>query len=361
MSQSSSSRPFAVCVQPAAAEFKTPGWAVAAPLNAWIEIPGTAGAGGSNIESYSGWAPLPDGRIVSTLNGGHGDGTRNSTVIINLLSDAPRWSEIGPPSPTNTYETAYREDGKPNTSHIYHSTMWVPTTNRVMRIGCKYVNGGGNTSFKTVDGFDLSTNRWDPAGTYPNLTSSDTGVGYHPILNQVLTVGSFFNPLTGAHTPITNNGNVPSLVRFPYSWDSTRKQFFGVQVGDGQRYSLSLGLVAVKIVGPVATAITIADSPAKTMFLNDLPEYAGMAYDPVNDQFLFYWGASEETRGRIFIIKPNNTTTWDMTLFNYQSGGVLPVAAAASGINSKFTYVPQLKGIVTLLSAKSNLYFMRTS
>jgi hypothetical protein len=206
-----------------------PAWAANAPLNAWVEVPGTSGAGGTNIESYSGWAKMPNGKIAITLAGGHTDGDRNSTAVIDMLADAPAWVEVGAPSPTHTYETAYQPDGKPTCSHIYTSAMWVPSTNRLMRIGAKFVSMSGNTSFGTVDGFNFATNTWDPAGTYVSVATGQAGTAYRPADNKVLMQGAgyFYDPVSGAQTPITPT-NQPLMPRFPWAWDSNRNQFFGI-------------------------------------------------------------------------------------------------------------------------------------
>jgi hypothetical protein len=121
-----------------------------------------------------------------------------------------------------------------------------------------------------------------------------------------------------------------------------------------------VGLVATKIVGTTATPITIADSAAKTQFLSDAPIYAAMEYDPINDCFLFYFGYGA-ARGRVYKIVPNNTNVWDMSLFSYGAGGVTPVTTVGSGILNKFSYVPELRGIVMMTDKSSNLYFMRTA
>lgn len=339
-----------------------PAWAASAPLNAWMEIPGTAGAGGTQINSYSGWAKLPNGKFAIALAGGHSDGTKNSVAVIDVLADAPAWVEVAKESPTHTYEVAYEADGKPTSSHTYYTTMWIPATNRLMRFGSMGVSIGGNTFFYTVDGFDLSTNKWDPARTYANVPYGMSGVGYNPVNGKVLLIGGggYHDPVTGTLTPITGNGGV-KMPRAPWAWDSIRNQFFGLCFGDNQEYSLFLGIVAVKIAGSAATQITIAPSAAATQFANDIPFYAAMEHDPVNDHFLFYSGSRNGTRGRIYKIKPNDTNTWEISIFAYGAGGITPVQTVSSGIMNKFSYVPALKGFVMMTTPGSNLYFMRTS
>jgi hypothetical protein len=85
-----------------------------------------------------------------------------------------------------------------------------------------------------------------------------------------------------------------------------------------------------------------------------------MDYDPVNDQFLFYCGQGSGA-GRIYVIKPNTTNTWDMSILPLAAGSPLPPPIAGNGVNGRFLYVPSLKGFVLLPNSASNLWFIRTS
>jgi hypothetical protein len=338
-----------------------PAWAANAPLNAWMEIPGTSGAGGTQIESFSGWAKLPNGKIAIALAGGHTDGTKNSVAVIDLLANAPAWVEVSPQSPTHTYEVAYEADGKPTSSHTYYTTMWIPATNRLMRFGAIAVSLSGNTNYFTVDGFNLANNTWDPAGTYANMPYGASGGGYNPVTGKVLAIfgQKYHDPVTGAVTNI-DTGNV-NLPRAPWVWDPVRNQFFGLCYGDNQEYSLSLGICAAKIVGNTMSQVTIAPSAAATQFAVDIPAYMALEHDPVNDCFLAYTGSRPGTAGRVYKITPNNTSKWDMSIFAYGAGGVTPVQTPGCGIMNKFSYIPELKGIVMMATKASNLYFMRTA
>lgn len=338
-----------------------PTWAAAAPLNAWMEIPGTSGAGGTQIESYSGWAKLPNGKIAIALAGGHTDGTKNSVAVIDLLANAPAWVEVSPQSPTHTYEVAYEADGKPTSAHTYYSTIYVPQRNRLMRFGAYGVSLSGNTHFPTVDGFNLATNTWDPAGTYPNISPAGYyGAAINPNTGDILLTGGakLYNPTTGVTSAVSIGSiNAP---RAPWVWDPVRNQFFGLCYGDNQEYSLNLGICAAKVVGSTMSQITIAASSAATQFASDIPFYAALEHDPANDCFLFYTGSRNGTAGRVYKITPNNTTVWDMSIFSYGSGGITPAQTVLSGIMNKFSYIPELKGIAMMATKNTNLYFLRT-
>jgi hypothetical protein len=338
-----------------------PAWASSAPLNAWMEIPGTAGAGGTQIESFSGWVKLPNGKIAIALAGGHSDGTKNSVAVIDMLANAPAWVEVSPESPTHTYEVAYEADGKPACSHTYYTTMWIPATNRLMRFGAMSVPIRGGTYYPTVDGFNFVTNKWDAAGTYANLPTGTSGAGYNPVTGKVLTIfgTKYYDPVTGVTTNVAT-GNV-QLPRAPWVWDSRRGQMFGLCYGDNQEASLFLGICAAVVKDGVMSQISIAPSAAAAQFAAEVPASNGMDYDPVNDCFLAYAGIRSGAAGRVYKIKPNNTLTWDMEIFSYGIGGVLPIGTSSSGLMSKFSYIPELKGFVMMARKASNLYFMRSA
>lgn len=337
-----------------------PAWAANAPLNAWMEIPGTSGAGGTPIDSYSGWAKLPNARLGIAAAGGHTDGTKNSVAVIDLLVDSPAWQEVCAQSPAHTYEVAYENDGKPASCHTYYSEIYVPARSRMMRFGAYAVSITGNTHFPTVDGFNLATNTWDPAGTYANVPAGGYGQAISDAGLVLLMWGSqLYNPVTGAVTSVSVGG--ATTPRAPWAWDSKRGHFFGLCFGDNQEASQAAGLVAAKVTGTTMTQVAIAASAARSQFIAEIPFYAAMEYDPLNDCYLFYCGARTGTAGSVYRITPNAGLTWDMDMLPSGTGGITPVQTVASGLMNKLSYVPELNGVVMMAKKASNLYFMRTA
>jgi hypothetical protein len=238
-----------------------PLWALDAPLNAWVEIPNTSGAGGTNMGtvsspegSYSGWAKLPSGKIAIALAGGHTDGTKNNTVVIDLLADAPAWVEVSPESPAHAYEVAYEADGKPASCHTYYTLSWVPAISRLMRFGAVGVSITGNTNFNTVDGINLSPTPalWDAAGTYANVPNGTSGACFNPVTGKELLkfATHYYDPATGVATAITTGGAF--LPRNPWCYDTTRNQMFGLCYGDNQQADLAQGIL--RLTSPPAWA-----------------------------------------------------------------------------------------------------------
>jgi len=116
----------------------------------------------------------------------------------------------------------------------------------------------------------------------------------------------------------------------------------------------------IRIAGSAKSNITFNPSAALTQFLADKPAYSAMEYDPVNDQYLFYQGAAGST-SRVYVIKPNASTVWDMSVLTLGAGSIVPDAAVGAGVFNRFRYVAELRGFVLMSSGTSNLYFLRTA
>ena len=85
-----------------------------------------------------------------------------------------------------------------------------------------------------------------------------------------------------------------------------------------------------------------------------------MDYDPDGDRFLFYSGQGEAA-GRVYVITPNDTNVWDMSLLNGGSLKIAPTPDNGSGVQNRMRYIPALRGFVLLARGSSNLYFLRTA
>ncbi|MCW8133653.1 MAG: hypothetical protein KIS92_25130, partial [Planctomycetota bacterium] len=214
----------------------------------------------------------------------------------------------------------------------------------------------------TVDGFDPVKNEWDKEGTYAKVPQEgDYGVVKNSITGDVWTGGlKKWSAATKTWSdPIVKRA--PKGVRFPYAFDSKRNQIFGLNFGDGQGYGeKAIGAIRVPVDGKESIQVTFKDSDAVKQFIKDEPTYCGMDYDPDNDRFLFYCGQGAGA-GRVFVIKPNETNVWEMSVYAFGPGSATPPDSGGAGINNRFRYVPQLKGFVLLARGAENLYFLRTA
>jgi hypothetical protein len=337
----------------------TPAWMAGAAVGQWIEIPGTAGGGGSGVFAFSGFAyNEQSNEILIGAAGGHGDSSDNRVVSLRLTADAPVWTLRMAPSTNIKFDVPYYPDGKPISRHLYSHSHYVPQLNRLMMFGASGAAGNAYY-FNTVDGFNLDTNTWDPAGTWPDMPAGDRGAVVVRGTGEVWSTSfSRFSPVTRTWTrPITTRTN--DQVRWPIAHDSRRNQLFTLNWADGMGYQ-NPGLFAsvVPLAGSVQTSITFKPSAAVDNFIADQPTYAGMDYDPENDRFLFYCGQGAGA-GRVYVVTPNAGTTWDMSFL--ATTGKLPPATLGDGVHNRFRYVPSLKGFLLMPTATSNLFFIRTA
>jgi len=230
-----------------------------------------------------------------------------------------------------------------------------------MHLGARAVYGNAR-DFTSVDGFSLATNRWDPKGTWTDITAGygaglvkATGVVYATSLQKWTPTGAglWTNPIST---------RTEDLVRWPIAHDTSRDQLFTLQWGDGQGYDSDRGVQSTRVPlsGSAQHKVTFKPSEAYTQFQADQPTYAAMDYEPNIDQFFFYCGIGSGA-GRIYVIKPNESSIWEMGILPLAAGSITPTQVPSAGVNNRFRYVPALKGFVLLAAASSNLFFIRTS
>ena len=341
----------------------TPAWMAGKPVGQWIEIPNTAGAGGSAVDAFCGMAVNDlTSEVIIAAAGGHGDSSDNRVVSLNLSADAPAWVVRAAPSRTVQPNVAYYNDGLPSSRHTYHSIHFVPQINRLMLFG-NYGAYGSAWAFPTVDGFNLDTNKWDRAATYADMPTGYYGAGMIRSTGEVVStqLKKKWSPVDRKWSDFVTNANDQLPVRWPIAYDSRRNQLFTLQWGDGQGSGLS-ALVAnrVPLDGTQGIPVTFNSSTALAQFQADQPAYAGMDYDPDGDRFLFYAGTGNAA-GRVYVVKPNDGNVWDMSVLGTSAGKVPAAPPSGSGINSRLRYVPALRGFVLLAQASANLYFLRTA
>jgi hypothetical protein len=332
------------------------------PLNEWFEIPGTAGAGGAAATAFSGLAiDERTSTVVIAAAGGHTDSADNRVVSLQLSVDAPSWVVRKTSSGSFAVNVAYYSDGTPTSRHLYHSSHVVESLDRVFLFGTRAAYGGAY-DFPVVDAFNLSTNQWDPAGTWPSIPS---GGNFGAV--KVRATGDVYTTTLFKWTAQTNTWSQPIVsrtsdaIRWPIAHDSLRNQLFSLEWGDGQGFGQpSVSATRVPLSGSTQFTVMFNSSPALTQFQADSPTYAGMDYDADNDRFLFYCGQGSGA-GRIYVIKPNGTNVWDMSLLSLGGNSVVPQSVDGAGVLSRFRYVPALKGFLLLGPRQANMYFIRTA
>lgn len=346
--------------QPEPPKVGDPAWFAGSSLHQWIEIPSTAGAGGAALGAFSGIAyNEATNEVLVAGAGGHLDSSDNRVVALRLTDDAPRWRLLLGGSTTVKMDVSHYPDGRPTSRHTYNTTHYIPQLNRVIMFGVRGAYGNAH-SFPNVDGFNLATNSWDPAGTFANAPVGHLGAVWIRATGEVWSNNlARWSPVTKTWTlPITKRSGDQS--RWPLAHDSSRNQIFSLQWADGMGYSTqALFASRVPVNGSEQISVKFNPSPALTSFIADKPTYAGMDYDPHNDRFLFYCGQGVGA-GRVYAVAPNAGNVWDMSILKLVPGATVP-ATPSSGVSNRFRYIPALRGFLMIPHGKSNLFFLRVA
>ncbi|MEY2688202.1 MAG: hypothetical protein RL375_2400 [Pseudomonadota bacterium] len=332
-----------------------PAWWHAAPVGQWVAISGTAGpAAGLNTNAYSDMTLRPsDSTLLVVAAGGHSDGSSNGAASLRLSDDAPAWTTLRSSS-TPTADVLYYGDGRPTSRHTYHYTHYIESLDAVLLAGCRFGYGGSTPTGPGLDLFSLSTNDYLARYTWPDL--SPFGGGAFGVCQDgsghIWTAGGYkINGTTGV---LTKPGS-GSLLRYPAAYDSIRDKVFALQFDDGEGFG-GAGLQAVQLDPSTgnSTSISFNGSAGLTAFNAAGPDYAAMAYCPLDGKFYFMHPGEIQ---KLYVITPNGTTTWDMA--EQTIAGTLPASSGA--LCKRFLYVPQLSGFVVQTAQASNLYFMRVA
>lgn len=359
-------------IKPASGE--QPAWRRNRTAYEFFEISGTSGADGASIDS---WANLvtASSKIYFAADGGHTNSSDNRVSGLDTAADAPSWMSPRPSAPSSVGNiislsdgVGHYLDGKPGSRHGYHHGMFIPGVGangagRVFLVGQRgrYVDGGDN---RFVDAFDPSTGLWDAANTW---SSVPVGGGYGCVvdrLNQHIwtTSNHRFNPVTGSWDVPTITG--PGFThRWPVAYDTRRHQFFALQWGDGQGFSSGATAAKLDIATLVSASITLNSvGGALAQFTTDAPEYCGMDYDPINDEYLFYEGYSNTKR--VYCVKPTSGSTWDISIKSIGVGSITPAAAFGVkgnnyvGTNGRFKFMPEHQAFILIPRGSSNIVIL---
>jgi hypothetical protein len=335
-----------------------PAWLSGVAVNEWVEITGTTGAGGAAANAYSGFCVTPEGKVIFAAAGGHLDSDSNIVTACDLSLDAPSWTTLEAASSSTQQDVAYYADGKPASRHIYQTIQYVPALGRVFLTGARFTYGSGVMQYPDVTAYNVAGSAWSVDNDYADVpVGGDYG--------QVFDGSAIWTNGLRKYVPSTNTWSAPissraaATARYPWAFDSSRSQLFGLCYNDGEGFGSAGGVASkVPIGGTTETAVTFNSSSAYTAWQALAPEYAAMDYDADNDRFLFYDGRSAGS-GVVYVITPNSGTTWDMSTLT--TTGSAPGYTGTSGIVGKFKYMPLLGGFVALPTASSNLFFLRTA
>jgi PKD domain/Repeat of unknown function (DUF5648) len=351
-----------------------PSWRQGKAAGTFFEIPNTAAmAGATNAVAATTdvWNGLAAGPTTwySALASGHGE-WRNALHKIDLAANAPRWSTRNAGSAFTAATAAeYYLDGLPTGRHTYWSNQYISAAHdrngvdRVMVFGAYAAYGleptiPGTHIFDslTVDGFNLATDKYDPAGTWSKLPSALAGelrsISKHPVTEDIYVGYNYalakWTAATDTWTTVatvppqgTNPGSGGLLAwnRYPSLVDGSRNRV--VVLHDGQPYYYA-GVIRMQIVDIASGAIS------ELRLTGTYPtglEQAGFVHDLDNDRYLML-----DSSGKVYAINPTSGAT----------SVIATVPAASNGVFNRFAYFKDLGGVAYLPQYASNIMFMPT-
>lgn len=342
-----------------------PAWRQGIAVGEWRQVAGTAlasapmavvtgGNTGANSKVVAWNSFVIDSRdssIYSVANGGHHDYAGNEVNRIRLTDNAPAWTEPRPATPmAQTIENVtHYADGRPTSRHTFYGAVMNERRGRAMVLGgSRWGNGWPHSA---VDGFNLATNDWDTAGTYPNAPAEFGQVVASTVVEQKSTGDVFavanFSVMRWSNT--TNSWSklltTPSLYgQYAASALDTKRN--RILVAGGQNNDKGVYDIAANAVQSITfTGPNAADMVGETG--------NGMVYDPGLDVFLLRKAGAGGTIYRI------NAQTFSVDVLPNSGGAQVPYAT--NGVWRRFLYVPQLKGIVYFPTYDSGFWFLRTS
>lgn len=360
---------------------RAPAWNAGQAVGEWREITGSAPSilgrtnyassnSGNWIEPWCGMQiDTRTSEVISFASGGHLDHFGNAVYSISLRNDAPAWGTRLADSPLSSIplqgtaganDTAYYTDGRPASCHTYFSQQFIEARNRAMRFGANAVSTSGNSK-PAVDGFNVATNTFDAAGTYPDLPAMPSaGLA---VCKDTTTEDVYL---------FVANSSVRKWTQATNTWSTHNVGFPPIDPGEAAsahdtsrnrilllRDSTICHTYALSGAG-VGTFTSFTLSGAEAANLTAVFKGVGMVYEPSVDAYFVRTGRA--TGGKVYRI---DAGTGAVTSFTTTGGSSIPRTAILAGdtnenVYGKWLRVPLLNGAIYFPNWTSNGWFLRT-
>ncbi|MGH7178220.1 MAG: hypothetical protein ACREJC_12640 [Tepidisphaeraceae bacterium] len=282
-----------------------------------------------------------DSTLYCVANGGHWDYSGNEVDAIRLSADAPQWVErLAPSSNVGGGNQFYYPDGRPSSRHTYYTEHCIEARNRVMTFGAPSIWGDGGGG-PVVDGWNMITSQYDPAGTYPSapfIPTAGAAACKDPATENVYVLSPNaqlmrWNQAANTWTTISNYWETSGYVAAS-ACDTTRNRILWVDIG-GAGWLLNLSDNSSQSVGGLVGGGA-----------------HGMVYVPELDAYLLRQDGSGSTVFRI------NASTFAVNSSPVTGGS--GIQSSENGVYNRFVYAPRLGGVVYCAAYNGNIWFLRT-
>lgn len=320
-------------------------------LTAVLTYPGIGNTGPeSKVVAWTGFGiDTRDSSVYSVANGGHMDYAGNEVNRIRLSDNAPAWTEPRAATPVSQvrYNASHYADGRPTSRHSYYGTVVNEVRGRAMVLaGARF---GDGYVVQNVDGFNLSSNDWDAARTFPNVPDDFGGMQGGAVTEHKATgnIYVFANYSVHRWTNATNSWSQVASNTSAYGQSAatamdTRRNRILVLGGNGNDRGV------FDIASNSMQSVSLGGSSAGVVG----GDGNGLVYDPHLDAYLLRKPGSGATVYRI------NAQTFAVDVLPSTAGASIP--SAQNGVWTRFLYVPALKGVVYFPSYTGGFWFLRT-
>ena len=290
-----------------------------------------------------------DSTVYSAAGGGHTDYAGNEVDSIRLSDDAPAWVErrASTSSGQITASATHYADGRPTSRHTYYGAVMNEIRNRVMVMaGSRY---GDGYQISSMDGFNISSNDWDSAGTFPDTPGAVPSYYGATIVEDKRTGDVYALANYGVFQWVSSSNSWATRASNTGIWGfeaasalDTRRNRILVLGGDGNDHGMyTLGASS-------AQSVSISGSAAGNVNGGG----NGMVYDPWMDAFL----VKTPSGSTVYAIDASTLTA--TTLSTTTASGSIP--SSDNGVYRRFLFAPNLGGVVYVPDFGTNMWFLRT-
>jgi hypothetical protein len=284
------------------------------------------------------------------MGGGHNDYGGNEIYAFDVGKLS--WSRYWGPSPnipsTNGSCNETYSDGNPASRHTYDGVEYLPNVDRLWVNGGSLYCGAGNSGQATWH-FNMGSRVWERQTDAPDNQRLEMVSAYDSVTKKVFVAGPASWLVLREFDPVANawkmRGGSNATIDSGQNAAIDLKERKMVVMGRGSMYTFDLAQA-----GTIQrqTPTIIGD----TSIVN--ANFPGLDYDPMGERLVAWSGGADvytldlQTH-RWTRVSPAPTNT------------VAPTAAAESGTNGRFRYIPAWNVFIVVNSIDQNVYLYRLS
>lgn len=373
-------------------------WVSLLPLMQWYSIPNTALSSvvpspvplgfspSAKINAWNGACLKRSGSVYMLgAAGGHNDYGGNEVNSLVLNVDTPGWTELRGPTtnsmiingsedgtPPNNTPTQLYLDGRPSSTHTYHSTQFIDALNRMVVFsspgysgasGAATPSGWGRKTDQINHAFNVLAGDWDIPSSIADFPVTGDFTSQlcvkHPYSDDVIVSKNYGSGATGGLYKWKAATNTWARM----TTNARSVWYCGAAIDPKRNRMLIAGGYASGSPAEVRSTSTGEKQPVSFTgawaSTSNLSAYAAVEYDEALECYwtldLFSSDGGATYQPRFFKV---DAATWNVT--QPTATGTGPIARQ-NGFHNSLRYVPELRGLVIADAYNGNVKFMRTA